>query len=206
MPSAPSRRRIRGDRRCDAIVASVRELLAEVPFAELSVAAITKRAGMTRSGFYFYFDSKYAVLAAILAERMAELEELTHDFAPIGPGETPLAFAKRTVAAAAAVYASDDPAMRACLVAQNTDDQIRGMMNDFVDTVVGKIVRLVEQDLSARPISPDIGALVRTLAAATALTVGGDRNFVGRSDDRGLAVEVIERLWASALWGGAGES
>ena len=43
---------------------------------------ISERAGVARSGFYFYFDSKYAVLAVIVADAMAELDKLTHDFAP----------------------------------------------------------------------------------------------------------------------------
>ena len=38
------------------------------PFADLSVSTISERAGVARSGFYFYFDSKYAVLALILAD------------------------------------------------------------------------------------------------------------------------------------------
>lgn len=79
----------RGDRQRNAIVAAVRELLTEKPFAELSVSTISDRAGVARSGFYFYFDSKYAVLAHILGEVAEELEELTQDFAPRGAGETP---------------------------------------------------------------------------------------------------------------------
>ena len=67
-----------------AIVAAVRELLEETPFADLSVSTISDRAGVARSGFYFYFDSKYAVLAQILGEATEELEELTHYFAPAG--------------------------------------------------------------------------------------------------------------------------
>jgi AcrR family transcriptional regulator len=61
---APQRR---GDKQRQAIVQAVRELLEEKPFAELSVSTISDRAGVARSGFYFYFDSKYAVLAHILA-------------------------------------------------------------------------------------------------------------------------------------------
>ena len=49
-----------------------------------------ERAGVARSGFYFYFDSKYAVLAHILGEVTHELEELTHDFAPRGDGGSPI--------------------------------------------------------------------------------------------------------------------
>src|SRR5258708_27448240 len=55
-------RRSRGDRQRDAIVSAVRELLQERSFADLSVSTISERAGVARSGFYFYFDSKYAVL------------------------------------------------------------------------------------------------------------------------------------------------
>ena len=63
---------------------AVRELLEEKPFAQLSVSTISDRAGVARSGFYFYFDSKYAVLALILADATHELEELTEYFAPRG--------------------------------------------------------------------------------------------------------------------------
>ena len=55
--------RRRGDRQRKAILGAVRELLQEVPFDDLSVSTISDRAGVARSGFYFYFDSKYAVLA-----------------------------------------------------------------------------------------------------------------------------------------------
>jgi AcrR family transcriptional regulator len=195
-------RRSRGDRQRDAIVAAVRELLGQRSFADLSVSTISERAGVARSGFYFYFDSKYDVLAVILRAAFAELDELTHDFAPRNPGETPAAFAKRMVGSAAAVYASNDPVMRACVVAQNTDAQIREMMNDFQDTVIDKIVVLVGQDADARPISDDLPALVRTLAATTAMTLSHDSGFVGRGQDTARAVDIVERLWLNALWGG----
>ena len=55
LESAGSPRR-RGDKQRRAIVAAVRELLQEKPFAELSVSTISERAGVARSGFYFYFD------------------------------------------------------------------------------------------------------------------------------------------------------
>src|SRR5688572_31884833 len=56
-------------------------------------------------------------------------DSLTHHFASREPGETPVAFAKRMVGSAAAVYANDDPVLRACAVARNTDVQIREMMD-----------------------------------------------------------------------------
>lgn len=197
-------RRSRGDRQRDAIVAAVRELLQERAFADLSVSTISERAGVARSGFYFYFDSKYAVLAVIVADAMAELDKMTHDFAPREAGESPSDFAKRMVGYAAAVFASNDPIMRACNTAQSTDAQIREIMNDFEDTVIDKIVGLVRQDDGAQPITDDLPALVRMLTATTSMTLTHDSAFVGRGDDPMRAIEVVERLWLYGLWGGSG--
>lgn len=195
-------RRSRGDRQREAIVTAVRELLEEQSFADLSVSTISERAGVARSGFYFYFDTKYAVLAVILSEAMAELDALTHNFAPRESGETPSAFSKRMVGSAAAVFATNDPIMSACTIAQNTDAQIRDLMNDFEDAVIAKIVGLIDQDEGAQPISEDLPALVRMLVATTAMTLSHDPAFVGRGEDPGRAVDIMERLWLNALWGG----
>jgi AcrR family transcriptional regulator len=199
--AAPGVRRSRGDRQRDAIVTAVRELLHERSFADLSVSTISERAGVARSGFYFYFDSKYAVLAVILADADDLLDSLTHHFAPREPGETPVAFAKRMVGSAAAVYANDNPVLQACAVARNTDAQIREMMDDFYDGTIEKLITLLESDPDVRPISPDVPALVRTLAATTTMTLSHDSAFVGRDTDPGRAVDALERLWVSAFWG-----
>jgi AcrR family transcriptional regulator len=201
--SAPQEaRRSRGDRQRDAIVAAVRELLHERSFADLSVSTISERAGVARSGFYFYFDSKYAVLAVILADASELLDSLTHHFAPREPGETPAAFAKRMVGSAAAVYANDDPVLTACAVARNTDTQIREMMDDFYDGIIDKLIALLEQDSEARPISDDLPALVRTLAATTTMTLTQDSAFVGRDGDPKRAIAALEKLWVAGIWGG----
>ena len=93
---------------------------------------------MARSGFYFYFDSKYAVLAQILARPTEELEELTQYFAPREADETPAAFAKRMVGSAAAVYAHNDPVMSACTVARDTDAEIRRILDHQISAVIAR--------------------------------------------------------------------
>src|ERR1700754_5177262 len=203
--SAPQEiRRSRGDRQRDAIVAAVRELLHERSFADLSVSTISQRAGVARSAFYFYFDSKYAVLAVILSEDSELLDSLTNHFAPREPGETPAAFAKRMVGSAAAVYANDDPVLTACAVARNTDAQIREMMDDFYDAIIDKLITLLEQDADAQPISDDLPALVRTLAATTTMTLTQDSAFVGRGTGPNRAVDALAGLGVSAMWGRSG--
>jgi hypothetical protein len=105
------------------------------------------------------------------------------------------------VGSAAAVYANDDPVLKACAVARNTDAQIREMMDDFYDGIIDKLIALLEQDADARPISDDVPALVRTLSAVTSFTLTQDSAFVGRGEDAARAVDIVERLWLSAFWG-----
>jgi AcrR family transcriptional regulator len=186
-PGEPVVRR-RGDKHRQAIMRAVRELLEDRPFAELSVSTISLRAGVARSGFYFYFDSKYAVLAQILAEAAEELE--------------------RMVGSAAAVYAHNDPVMTACNAARHTDIEIRDILEQQFEVVLRQITAVVEAEMkagTANPISDDIPTLVRTLAGTTALALSGDPVLVGRQGLQGdvdRRVRVLERLWLNSLWGG----
>ncbi|WP_407662487.1 TetR/AcrR family transcriptional regulator [Mycolicibacterium palauense] len=201
--STPQRR---GDRQRRAIIGAVRELLQETPFADLSVSTISDRAGVARSGFYFYFESKYAVLAQIFAEATQELEELTQYFAPRGAEESPAAFAKRMVGSAAAVFAHNDPVMSACNAARSTDAEIRKIQDGQISTVVDQIVRIVEDEMAAgtaHPISEDIPALIRTLGATTVMMLSGDVTFLGPDGDIDRGVRVLEQLWLTCLWGGS---
>lgn len=196
--------RRRGDRQRHAIVEAVRELLTEKPFAELSVSSISDRAGVARSGFYFYFDSKYSVLAHILGEVAGELEDLTEDFAPRGAGETPAQFAQRMLGSATAVYAHNAQVMAACNIARGTDAEIRDILNRYNELVIDQIVPIVEAEVrngAAEPVTDDVRGLLRTLCAATALTLSGESLFTGPDRDLPRAVSVLEHLWLHALWG-----
>lgn len=184
---------------------AVRDLVQEKSFAELSVATISNRAGVARSGFYFYFDSKYSVLAQILAEAAEELEERTQYFAPRQPDESPEQFAKRMVGSAAAVYTNNDPVVAACNAARHTDMEIHGILQRQFEAVLSQIVGIVNAEIragTAHPISEDIPTLVRTLAGTTSLTLTGDPLLVGPDSDVDRRVRVLEQLWLFALWGG----
>jgi hypothetical protein len=76
-----------------------------------------------------------------------------------------------------------------------------GMMNEVQDTVMATIVGVVEQEVKAgaHPISDDLQAFVRTLTAATAMTLSADSAIVACGGGRGRAVRITERLWLTAL-------
>jgi AcrR family transcriptional regulator len=59
------------------ILMAARTLFAERSFAACRVADVARRAGMSPANFYWHFDSKEAVLRAILAEGFSGREEMT---------------------------------------------------------------------------------------------------------------------------------
>jgi len=56
----------KGDQREAQILAATRELLTDRGVNDLTIDAIAKAAGVSRTAFYFYFPTKQAVVAALL--------------------------------------------------------------------------------------------------------------------------------------------
>lgn len=65
----------KGEDRRAAILVALEDLLAEQRFADVQITAISRRAGVTRPGFYFYFPTKAAAVSALLAEVTDEITE-----------------------------------------------------------------------------------------------------------------------------------
>src|SRR5581483_4676552 len=56
----------------ETILAATARLLADHSFASLAVSDILDAAGVSRGSFYFYFDSKHAVLGELVRRTVAE--------------------------------------------------------------------------------------------------------------------------------------
>lgn len=63
------------------VLAAARALFAERGFAACRVADIAQRAGMSAGNVYWHFDSKEAVLGAILSEGLGNLEAMAAEVA-----------------------------------------------------------------------------------------------------------------------------
>ena len=67
------RRNIKGDRREQAILEGAYDILRTTPLRNVSIDDLAKRAGLSRSSFYFYFESKWQVLSALLSKVTADV-------------------------------------------------------------------------------------------------------------------------------------
>jgi AcrR family transcriptional regulator len=65
----------------DRILEAARTLFAERGFSSCRVADVARRAGMSAGNVYWLFDSKEAILEAILAEGFANVEAMTAEVA-----------------------------------------------------------------------------------------------------------------------------
>jgi AcrR family transcriptional regulator len=82
----------KGERRQQAVLDALEQLLATVPFAEITIDDIARHAGISRSSMYFYFASKEDVLSAL---HQRTYETMSETMGPLLADETPVAAAMR---------------------------------------------------------------------------------------------------------------
>ncbi|MGX9673643.1 TetR/AcrR family transcriptional regulator [Mycobacterium sp. HM-7] len=190
----------RGDHARTAILTALRVLLDQNPISEVSVQAITRQAGVTRTAFYFYFESKYSALAELLHGRTtaAMLDKL---FALRIAGESTPALIARVIAGIRAALAADDPVWASSRASAGCEPEIADIVADVEEAIARRITAIVSDEVrrGAQPISADVPALVRVLTAATVTGCAPGRG-AGQSDQLERATDAVSALWRNALW------
>lgn len=169
MPAAPvgARRRSpsKGDRREQAILDTARALLQTRPLAALTVDELASGAGISRSSFYFYFDGKGAVLAALLGGLSTELAAENSPWLDgTGPDEPAL---RAAIAHSVALWRTSGGLLRQAFGATGSDDPLHRWSSDLIERGVRRLTARIERDralgLSSGP--PSAEALARMASA-----------------------------------------
>jgi TetR/AcrR family transcriptional regulator, ethionamide resistance regulator len=184
-----------------AVLQAMEELLAEgATYATLSVERIAKRAGISRTAFYFYFADKRELLMR-LASKLSD--ELYHEadawWSGAGDGPQQLTTALGKIAA---LYRAHGPLVRA-IVEIATYDEVVG---PFWRTLVERFVSASAQRIAAEI---DVGRADATLnpeATAFALVWMVERVLYEMlaqdgpvSDDE--IVRALARIWIATVYG-----
>lgn len=190
----------RGDHARTAILTALRELLDRNPISELSVQAITRQAGVTRTAFYFYFESKYSALAELLHGRTTAAM-LDQSFALRAQGESTPALIARVITGIRAALAADDPVWASCRASAGYEPEIAGIVADVEDAITQRIVAMVSAEVhqGAQPISTDLPALVRVLTTATVAGCAPAR-VAAQPGHLDSTTDAVAALWQNALW------
>ncbi|MGY2875806.1 TetR/AcrR family transcriptional regulator, ethionamide resistance regulator [Marmoricola sp. URHA0025 HA25] len=189
----------RGDARRDALLAALEELLREQTLEEVNVAEISRRAGVTRSAFYFYFESKaVAVLALMqgLYDAAADANELLvkAEGEPEDRVRRAITMLFESVDSAAHTY-------RALLEARASSPAVRDMWDsgraDFAGVIAGMIG--TERAAGRAMSGPDEDALAKVLLDLNDHAL--ERHSLGASPRRDRHIEALTHIWVSAIYG-----
>lgn len=185
----------RGDQRRAALLSALDGLLATRSLSQIGIAEITRAAGVTRSAFYFYFPSKAAAVAALLAEFYDEMQHAAAGWYGGGPG-TPLQRLRTGFAATIALWHERAGLLVAMLDAIGTDPQVREIWSSWIDGFIDRIAaRIVnERALGLAGGAADPRALATVLMGAALIGMERDVRAIvtGEAPSELLATALVE--------------
>jgi AcrR family transcriptional regulator len=197
------RRNIKGDQREQAILEGAYDLLRTVPLRNISIDDLTKRAGLSRSSFYFYFESKWQVLSALLSRVTADVFQASQLIFERPAGMPPEAAIEHAVTEVIRVWERHGHVLREVGDAAAAEPDLQKQW----DTILGRFI-----DASAASIERDRadgvaidGPPARSLAAA--LMWMGERNLSLMSLRSENAIpldtmaETVTTIWLRTVYG-----
>lgn len=145
--SARRRAPSRGDRREQAILDGARRLLEERPLSQVSTDELAGAAGLSRSSFYFYFDCKQAVLAALLDGLSDELRTENDAWLDAdGPDETAL---RQATSHSVALWRTHGGLLRQAWHTESDDRQLAAWREGVLERGTRRTVAKLERDRAA---------------------------------------------------------
>jgi len=199
MRSATDRRPpARGDERRDALLRSLDEHLQESSFESIKIADISRSAGVTRSAFYFYFESKAAAVAALMEQMYDESIVATGHLAGDG---TPADNIEATIRALFAAWDRHQHLYRAMLEARATNTAVRDLWESDRESFVPAVASMIEAERAAgrAPDGPDAEPLASILLELNDRML--ERLARGGGLPRDEQVAVVVHIWLSAIYG-----
>ena len=192
----------RGDERRQQLLAALEALLATRGLAEVGVADITAAAGVTRSGFYFYFPSKGAAVAALLADFRDDMQQAGAAWYT-GDGGTPHERVTRAVHASTALWRAHAPLLVAMLDAAASDPEAHDVWASWTAGFVERISARIRADRAAGLVrsTTDPTALATLLMGATLAAMETEvRQVVSAQRPRKAIPEALVDLWFRTLY------
>ena len=171
------------------------------PVGELTIGEIADAAGVRRSGFYFYFESKYAALAVITSEIWSELMDRAQIFTRSGD-ESVADFIERCGDIALDLWHEHEGVLMASVQAIPLDEQLAALWQEWIRRLSALITEQVLTDQKrglAHPASPDVPALVSTLLEMTMHVFYLDRLRRHNRSQTRKTREMVLSIWLASI-------
>ena len=198
MVSAPVRRRgpSKGDRKQEALLETAERLLAVKPLAEIGIEELAKGAGISRSSFYFYFESRQAMLLALLARASDDL--ITQVECWLDPQVDGRAGLRQSIELAVKMW---DEHGSVLFAAQNPDApaEARQFMADLTGRLVAATEDMIDRKRAtgaAPPGPPSAHSLATMLVGMTEHGISHNNGALGQAE----LVDTLTTIWHRALF------
>jgi AcrR family transcriptional regulator len=181
-------------------------LLETTTLQDLSVAEIIEAAGISRPTFYFYFPSKYAVVATLLQQIFSEMFRNMQPWLSRAPGEEPTSSLRKALTRGTHLWYEH----RAVIHAAHESAPISPEVGDVWFSIVEKFRLMIAEEIRAARVGncpapgsdPDLIASTLTWAAESLLYVSSRK----LDAHLGTPEEVVEGLLTIGIPGVYGVS
>lgn len=202
-PGVRRRKPSKGDRTSQAILDSAVELLAERDISEITIDELASGAGISRSAFYFHFESREAVLHVLseqlVGELYATLGAWTQDHSE-APGEA----LRNATAGSVAIWRRHGAVLRAAVRARETNPQMRAFWNDAAKQFMGSVAEHIEAERAsgaALPAPPAARTLARVLVSMNdEVFYEHSRSRRSSTADREI-IDTLTTVWLRSIYG-----
>lgn len=193
----------RGDARRTALLESLDEILREQDLADssldsINIAEISRRAGVTRSAFYFYFENKQAAVAALMEEMYDQAFAATGE---LSGDATPADNIAATIKGLFDAWEVHQHVFRAMLDARATSPAVRELWDSDRQSFVGPVAEMITAERAAGRAPEGTDAT----GVATVLLELNDRMLERLALSGGAArpqlQEAVIEIWLRTIYG-----
>ena len=196
-PHPHNARRQRREEIQTAVRQATVELVAESPFHDLTIDDIARRAGLTRSAFYFYFRDKHDVLMGATEDVIdllyAEADRWWH-----GEGKPP-ELIRSALSGVVHVYAQNANLLRVASEVSSYNEDVRQTWRRLVE----RFITATGEHIAREREGGQCQHLDDARAAAEALVWMTERYcyvYLGRSHTEGETVDTLSQIWLATVY------
>ena len=188
----------------EAILDAAESLLAEQRFDELSVADILRVAAVSRTSFYFYFDSKHAVLGELVRRAVSQAQTLAQPWVEEDV-ESPETTLRQGTSQAVQLWTQHAPVLRAIVENWRSDERLAEIWTEMMEGFTAAATARIERD-RATGRAPITAVDAYTLAST--LTWMSERIYYLAAiehpafRDKQRVIDVITEVWLTTIYNG----
>lgn len=192
----------RGQRRRERLLEALSDLLEEKPLADIQIDDIAARAGITRSGFYFYFPTKAAAVGALVDDVLTDMLTVSSDwYERDDPDHTDRV--RQGISAVVGLWRSQPGMITAMFDAAAINADVRGIWDSLLARLKVTVADRIERDrgLGLAPEGLPAAHLATVLVDMTAYAMERDARAIATgAGPLPHSIDTLVHVWDRAMY------